>query len=128
MQRMIAMGSGSSGTKGATGKLSVSTTSDTKTINTELSSISKFILYGVSTNSSYQPEHIAILYDSSVQNKYYGVGSYNGNVGKVGLYDFSSSAQTILPTIKSVSGGTVEIITTSGGNWATMDWYWVAVE
>lgn len=125
---MIAMGAGGGGTKGASGTLATSAASETKTIDTGLSSISKFMLHGVSTNSSYQPEQIAICYDASIPNKYYGVGSYNGNVGKVGQYDFRSSAQTILPTIKSVSGGTVEIITASGANWTTMDCRWVAVE
>ena len=117
------------GTKGASGTLSVSTASELKTIDTGLSSISKFMLYMTSTKSGYEALNEAIYYNSEIPNKFYGVACYRVNsTGTQNYYDFKTTAESMFPAIKSINGGVIEIFNPSGGNWCVGNWTWVAVE
>lgn len=114
--KMAALGGG-----GKSGTETVTSTSQEITINTGLSSISKFMLHG--TNSGYTVQ-TGIFYTSDDASNFIGIGTQNSQSGVCWQSTFQSSAAGKAVVIKSISGGTVKVITPSSLSLNTL--YWMA--
>ena len=118
---------GGGGANGATGTETVSTASQLVTINTGLPSISKFMLYMVSTKSGYTNINEAVYYDADIPDKFYAVANYAGSNGTQGQFNVGT-ANSFTPSLKTApTGGTIEVQNASGGNWCVGNWVWVAI-
>jgi hypothetical protein len=120
---------GSGGSSGASGTVTDTVgNAQTVTINTGLSSISKFALrcLGHSTNKY----HSAVFWSSDDSSNYEGQSTYGeGTSGISGVYGkkaLNSNVTAWVPTLVSVSGGTVTLKTGANNAAAIKSGWWVA--
>ena len=119
-------GGGKSGTK------TTSTASTTYTINTGLSSVSKFAMWSSKTISGGDIGSYCAWDASSPTVFQSAVGASNAvgaSVKDIALGGSSLSGTNAqrLMVVNSVSGGTVEVKTPSLDTWADLTWTWVAI-
>ena len=120
---------GSGGSGGAGGTLTdITGNSQTVTINTGLSFVSKFALRCESNaGGSY---HAAVFWTSDNSTKYQGYAVYGtGTSGISGVYgekDINTQLAIWCPIVVSVSGGTVTLKTGANNNSSIKNGWWVA--
>ena len=109
------------------GNVTTSGLSTDVTINTGLSAINGFIAWGISSLSYASSLQETIFYGSGMGSTFYYCSHYS-SAGDAGIATFQtgSTGMTRALGIKSISGGTVKLITSRTTNWDALNITWYA--
>lgn len=123
--------SGGGGVKSKT--LTTSATSTEYPINTELSSVSKFVMWATDEVSTYDLMSFC-SWDSDSPNVYQSGAGAENNVGSavrnltIGTQSTVTTNKERLMIVMDVTGGTVTVKTPTVGVWANLTWTWIAMQ